>query len=168
MKHAAVLGLACLLSLPLGAQTYSDPKASVGGGGSVVRIPTDQQVAAQKAAARERARQAAIPANLTPRMIWVDPAKVSQRRKHTNGSTILILTYAKKVDDGKEEGVYFVAGHPAAEDIAVNEKAPCIIVPGPVRDDLDGERLYYFFDKDKVTPETLARFRQLHPSVPLD
>jgi len=166
-KTATLLAIA-LAALPCQAQTYKDSRAAVGGGGNVVNIPTDEQIAAKKAANAERARLAAIPEGMTPKMIWLERGKIVKREKDQDGTTLLWLTYIKRLPDGTEEGAYIVAGHPDAANLAVNENAPCIVVPGPVRDDLEGERIYYFFDKGKVTPETIGRFQTQHPFVPLE
>lgn len=168
MKHAAVLFLAVALALPCPAQILSDSLKKKGGGGNSVWIPTDEQIAARKAANQERMRIALIPTNMTSRMIWIYPAKVFERKKDTDGSTILLMLYINKTETGTQEGVYYVAGHPEAENIAVNETAPCIIVPGPVRDDLGGERLYYFFDKKEVSDTSLNAFQLKYPGVPVD
>jgi len=168
MKRAAVLGLACLSAFPALAQRYSDPIQSVGGGGRSVYIPTDADLAKAEADRKERARLAAIPKGMTPKMIWLERGKILQRQKDKDGSTLLWLTYIKRMPDSTEEGCYVVAGHPDADNLAVNENAPCIVVPGPVRDDLGGERLYYFFDKKEVSESTLTAFRAKYPDAPLD
>jgi hypothetical protein len=142
------------------AQLYRDPIQAVGGGGRSVRIPTDSQLAAMKA---EKER----PTNLTATMIWVTPAKVAARHKK-DGKIILEITYWKKTQDGEEGGTYLVADHPDAPYLAVNEPAKCIIVPGPIRDDFGGQRLYYFFDKKEVNEQNKLQFRARHPDAPLD
>ena len=167
IKSAAILAVA-LAALPCHAQTVRDSMRSVGGGGRSAYIPSDAAMANMEAERKERARLAAIPKDMTPKMIWLEKGKILQRQKDADGTTLLWLTYIKRLPDSIEEGTYVVAGHPDAENLAVNENAPCIVVPGPVRDDLGGERLYYFFDKREVTPETLARFQSRHPSVPLE
>ena len=168
MKTVILLFVVALLPMAGQAQMYRSSQTAVGGGGNSVYISTDEQIAAQKAAAKERARLAAIPEGMTPKMIWLERGKVMQRQKEADGTTLLWLTYIKRMPDSVEEGCYVVAGHPDADNLAVNENAPCIVVPGPVRDDLGGERLYYFFDKKEVSESTLAAFRAKYPDAPLD
>ena len=158
-KPATVLAIA-LAALPCHAQVYRDSKQAVGGGGRSVLIPTDAALAAEKA-------RLEIPAGMTPKMVWATPGKVLARHKQ-DGKIILEISYAKKTDDGEESGTYLVADHPDAPYVAVNEEARCIIVPGPIRDDFEGRRLYYFFDKKEVNDRNKIQFMARYADAPLE
>jgi hypothetical protein len=142
------------------SQLVGDSKQSVGGGGYFVRIPTDAQMKAIK-------EQKEIPTGMTSKMVWVLPGKVVARHKQ-HGETILEITYTKKTDDGEESTTLLVADHPDAPYLAVDERAKCIVVPGPIRDDFQGRRLYYFFDKNEVSEKNLIRFKARYADAELE
>jgi hypothetical protein len=141
------LGLCCSAK----SQVTSGSQQKVGGGGYFVRIPTDAQMERIK-------QQKETPAGMTSKMVWATPGKVVARHKQDD-EIILEITYIKKTDNGEEGTTFLVADHPDASDIAVGESAKCIVVPGPIRDDFQGRRLYYFFDKKEVTERNLGQFK---------
>lgn len=157
-----IFGLCCCLFIPqiCHSQVYSDGMQKVGGGGRHVLIPTDAALAAEKA-------RLEVPDGMTSRMIWATPGKVVARHKQ-DGKITLEISCFKKTDDGKERVTYLVADHPDAPYLAVGEEARCLIVPGPIRDDFDGRRLYYFFDKKEVSEKTLMQFKAKHADAVLD
>jgi len=152
----AFLGLS---SLAL-SQVSSSSQQKVGGGGYFVRVPTDAQTQRMK-------QQRETPAGMTSKMVWVTPGNVVARHKQDD-EIILDISYLKKTDDGEEGYTFLVADHPEAPDLAVGESAKCIVVPGPIRDDFQGRRLYYFFDKKEVTERNLRQFKANHADAELD
>lgn len=107
------------------------------------------------------------PAGMTSKMIWVTPGKVLARHKK-DGKITLELSYKKRTDGAEESGTYLVADHPDAPYLAVNEQAKCIIVPGPISDEFEERRLYYFFDKKEVSSRNKNQFIARHPDAPLE
>jgi len=132
----------------------------VGGGGYSVRLPTDAQMQRMK-------QQRETPIGMTSKMVWVTPGSVVARHK-IEDEIILEITYVKKTDEGEEGTTYLVANHPDASRIAVGETAKCIVVAGPIRDDFQGRRLYYFFDKKEVTESNLIQFKNRYADVELE
>lgn len=125
-----------------------------------MRIPTDAQMDRIK-------QQREIPVGMTSKMVWVTPGMVVARHKQDD-EIILEITYIKKTDSGEEGSTMLLADHPDASNIAVGESAKCIMVPGPIRDDLEGRRLYYFFDKKEVTERNLRQFKACHADAELE
>jgi hypothetical protein len=112
-------------------------------------------------------QQRETPIGMTSKMVWVTPGKVVARHKQDD-EIILEITYIKKTDNGEEGTTFLVADHPDASDIAVGESAKCIVVPGPIRDDFLGRRLYYFFDKKEVNNNNLMQFKARHADAELE
>jgi len=151
-----LLGL-CSFAHP---QVISDSMQKVGGGGSYTRIATDSEV-------RRNKERKETPTGMTSKMVWVTPGKVEARHKE-DGKIILDITYVKKTDDGEEGTTLLVADHPDAPYLAVGESAKCIVVPGPIRDDFQGRRLYYFFDKKEVNNRNLIQFKARYADAELE
>lgn len=125
-----------------------------------MRIPTDAQM--------ERIKQnKETPAGMTEKMVWVTPGMVVARHKQDD-EIILEITYIKKTDNGEEGTTFIVADHPDAPHVAVGEQAKCIVVPGPIRDDFQGRRLYYFFDKKEVSQGNITKFKARHADAELE
>lgn len=150
------LGLSSLAQ----SQVSSGSQQKVGGGGYFVRVPTDAQ-------AQRMQQQRETPARMTSKMVWATPGKVMARHKQDD-EIILEITYIKKTDNGEEGTTFLVADHPDASDIAVGESAKCIVVPGPIRDDFQGRRIYYFFDKKEVNNNNLMQFKARHADAELE
>ena len=150
------LGLCCSAR----SQVSSGSQQKVGGGGYFVRIPTDAQMERIK-------QQKETPAGMTSKMVWATPGKVVARHKQDN-EIILEITYIKKTDSGEEGSTFLVADYPDASNIAVGESAKCIVAPGPIRDDFQGRRLYYFFDKKEVTETNLRQFTARYADAELE
>ena len=142
------------------SQVSSCSQQKVGGGGYFVRIPTDAQMARIK-------QERETPAGMTSKMVWVTPGMVVARHKQDDG-IILEITYIKKNDSGEEGSTILLADHPDALNIAVGEPARCIVVPGPIRDDFEGRRLYYFFDKKEVSEGNLMQFKARYADADLE
>lgn len=142
------------------SQVVSDSKQSVGGGGRYARIATDSEM-------RKIREQKQIPTGMTEKMVWLTPGNVAARHKE-DGKIILEITYTKKTDDGEEGTTLLVADHPDAPYVAVGEQAKCIVVPGPIRDNLKGRRLYYFFDKKEVSQGNITQFKARHADAELE
>jgi len=155
LNSCVFLGLCCSAQ----CQIQSSSQHKVGGGGYFVRVPTDDQAQRMK-------QQRETPAGMTSKMVWATPGKVVARHKQDD-EIILEITYIKKTDNGEEGTTFLVADHPDASDIAVGESAKCIVVPGPIRDDFQGRRLYYFFDKKQVTEINLRQFKAQYPDADL-
>lgn len=150
------LGLSSLAQ----SQVSSGSQQKVGGGGYFVRIPTDAQMARIK-------QQRETPAGMTAKMVWVTPGMVVARHKQDD-EIVLEITYVKKTDNVEEGTTLLVADHPDAPHVAVGEPAKCIVVPGPIRDDFQGRRLYYFFDKKEVTERNLRQFTARYADAELE
>jgi len=148
-----------LSSLAL-SQVSSSSQQKVGGGGYFVRLPTDAQAQRMK-------QQRESPAGMTAKMVWVTPGMVVARHKQDD-VVILEITYIKKTDSGEEGSTILLADHPDASNIAVGESAKCIVAPGPIRDDFQGRRLYYFFDKKEVTENNLRQFKAQYADAELE
>jgi len=138
------------------SQVVGDSKRSVGGGGRYTRIATDGEVQRSKELQQ-------TPTGMTAKMIWVTPGKVVARHKK-DGEIVLEISYLKKTNDGE---ALLVADHPDAPFLAVEESARCIVVPGPIRDDFQGRRIYYFFDKKEVSSSNLMQFKARHADAEL-
>jgi hypothetical protein len=150
------LGLSSLAQ----SQVSSGSQQKVGGGGYFVRVPTDAQ-------AQRMQQQRETPTGMTSKMVWVTPGMVVARHKQDD-VVILEITYIKKTDSGEEGSTILLADHPDALNIAVGEPAKCIVVPGPIRDDFEGRRLYYFFDKKEVSEGNLMQFKARHADADLE
>jgi hypothetical protein len=142
------------------SQVISDSKQKVGGGGYYTRIATDGEVRRSKDLQQ-------TPTGMTSKMVWVTPGKVAARHKE-DGKITLEITYVKKTDDGEEGTTLLVADHPDAAYVAVGESARCIVVPGPIHDDFQGRRIYYFFDKKEVNNNNLLQFKARHADANLE
>jgi hypothetical protein len=142
------------------SQVVGDSKRSVGGGGRYTRIATDGEVQRSKELQQ-------TPTGMTAKMIWVTPGKVVARHKK-DGEIVLEISYPKKTTDGEEGEALLVAEHPDAPFLAVDESAKCIVVPGPIRDDFQGRRIYYFFDKKEVSNSNMMQFKARHADAELE
>jgi hypothetical protein len=142
------------------SQVISDSKQKVGGGGYYTRIATDGEVRRSKELQQ-------TPTSMTSKMIWVTPGKVVARHKK-DGEIVLEISYLKKTTDGEEGEALLVADHPDAPFLAVEESAKCIVVPGPIRDDFQGRRIYYFFDKKEVSNSNMMQFKARHADAELE
>jgi hypothetical protein len=160
MQTTIIVCLFLGLSSVAQSQVSSGSQQKVGGGGYFVRVPTDAQMARIK-------QQKETPAGMTEKMVWVTPGMVVARHKQDD-EIVLEITYIKKTDNGEEGKTFLVADHPDASDIAVGESAKCIVAPGPIRDDFQGRRLYYFFDKKEVTERNLRQFKANHADAELE
>jgi hypothetical protein len=132
----------------------------VGGGGYSALVATDAQMQRMK-------QERETPIGMTAKMVWVTPGIVVARHKQDD-VVILEITYIKKTDKGEEGSTFLVADHPDASNIAVGESAKCIVAPGPIRDDFQGRRLYYFFDKKEVTENNLRQFKSQYADAELE
>jgi len=112
-------------------------------------------------------QQKETPAGMTSKMVWATPGKIMARHKQDD-EIILEITYIKKTDNGEEGTTFLVADHPDATNIAVGESAKCIVVPGPIRDDFQGRRIYYFFDKKEVNNSNMIQFKARHADAELE
>jgi len=160
MKSSLIVCLFLGLYSLAQSQVSSGSQHKVGGGGYFVRVPTDAQAQRMK-------QQRETPAGMTAKMVWVTPGIVVARHKQDD-VVILEITYIKKTDKGEEGSTFLVADHPDASNIAVGESAKCIVAPGPIRDDFQGRRLYYFFDKKEVTENNLRQFKSQYADAELD
>ncbi len=142
------------------SQVISDSKQNVGGGGYHTRIATDSEM-------RRIREQKQTPTGMTDKMVWLTPGNVVARHKE-DGKIILEITYIKKTNDGEDGLTLLVADHPDAPFIAVGETAKCIVVPGPIRDDFQGRRIYYFFDKKEVSQSNVTQFKARYADVALE
>jgi len=149
IKTATLLAMA-LAALPCHAQTISDSKQKVGGGGRSYTIAQDRP-----------AKPYYGPTWMTPKMIYTGPGKVIERIKDKDQ---VILVVSTQQPDGPRN--VLLAGYPDAANVAVDELAACIAVTGPIRDDLNSRRVFYFFSKDDINDEIKAAFEQRHAGVP--
>jgi hypothetical protein len=160
MKLFLIVCLFFGLSSFIQSQVVSDSMQKVGGGGRYTRIATDQEMKRNKDLKE-------TPTDMTSKMIWVTPGEVVERHKQ-DGKIVLEITYLKKTADGEEGKTLLVADHPDSPYVAVGELARCIVVPGPIRDDFQGRRLYYFFDKKEVNKRNLLQFKTRYPDAQLE
>lgn len=156
LNACVFLGLCCSAQ----CQILSSSQHKVGGGGYSALVATDAQMQRMK-------QERETPIGMTAKMVWVTPGTVVARHKQDD-VVILEITYIKKTDKGEEGSTFLVADHPDASNIAVGESAKCIVAPGPIRDDFQGRRLYYFFDKKEVTENNLRQFKSQYADAELE
>ncbi|NBW01974.1 MAG: hypothetical protein EBR85_09905 [Betaproteobacteria bacterium] len=152
IKQAVVLGFC--LAAGAQAQVISDSKQAVGGGGRYAIIATKTP----------EPKDPAPPQNLRANMRYITPGTVLAKQK-VDGKTWIQLEVHRKDFEGRE---LWVADHPDADRIGVQQKAVCIVVMGPSHQAIQGRQVAYWFASGDYDLNYVRAFEMRRPGVPLE